>query len=155
MSLVPPLPILGPGLGQIEPTVDERLAETAGIADKDAHLAILYPSRRAGILTPHADRVDALLQEAGLVDHQDAVLGAQRLHRVIADNIPQAIGRPGTAPQKRLHPIGALKTRLLRHQPAGLALDTGQKTLQEGTRRLLRLPTAKAWPSRLQVPHTT
>ena len=31
MSFVPPLPILGPGFGQVKLPVDERLAETAGI----------------------------------------------------------------------------------------------------------------------------
>src|SRR5215218_872561 len=65
--------VLGPGFRQVQLPVDQSLPEAAGIGQKHADLTVFDPPRRAGILPRDPDRVLALLQEPGLVDHQHAV----------------------------------------------------------------------------------
>src|SRR3954452_17550060 len=65
--------VLGPVGGQIERAVDQRLAMAAGIAEEHADLAIPDPAGGAAVLALHASRLLALFQEAGFVEHQDAI----------------------------------------------------------------------------------
>src|SRR6476659_8509230 len=90
----------GESLRKIETPVDQGLSETAGIRQEHANLAILDPSRRAGILAGNTHRVRALLHEPRLVDNQNPVLVPKRLDHVGAHAIPQSIGLPETAPQQ-------------------------------------------------------
>jgi len=61
---------------------------------------------------------------SGVVDDQHLMIIAQLINDVAAHFITQSIGSPSTASHKRLHPIGLFMTGLLRHQPAGLMLNT-------------------------------
>lgn len=60
--------VLRPVVRQIQPPIDQRVAEAAGIAEEHADLAVLDAPRRAGILPPDADRVRSLLQKPRFID---------------------------------------------------------------------------------------
>jgi hypothetical protein len=71
--------IVGPGLGQVERAVDEGMAVPRHVGREDADLAIGDLARRAGVLSPNATGGLALLEKAGLVDHQHRIRVGQRL----------------------------------------------------------------------------
>jgi hypothetical protein len=96
-SRIPDTIILGPSLGQIQPSVDQRLAQTARIAQEHADLAVFHPSRSARILPRNTNRIPALLEKARLTDHQHAVPMAQAGNHLTAYQIAQRIRIP-TAP---------------------------------------------------------
>ena len=70
MSGLPSAGVVGPVLGQIQLAVDEGAALVRDIGGKHADLAVGDLARRSGVLAAHAARVLALLEKAGLVDHQ-------------------------------------------------------------------------------------
>jgi len=146
MRLAPTLRVPSPVFRQIKPAVDQRLAETAGVGDEHAHLAILDPPRRARILSRHPDRVFAFLEKAGLVNDEHAIGIAQRLKRIVPNHITQVVRRPGTASQKRLHPIGPSKSSLLGHQPARLALHARKQAINKGPRAIAQFAPWKRRP---------
>src|SRR3954470_15337973 len=119
--------------GRAYASVDQSLPVAAGIGQEHANLAVLDPPRRARILARDPDRVLALLQEPGLVDHQHAVPIAEGLDHVSADAIAPAIRLPAAAPQQRLHAVGALKPGLLGQKPACLGPDPGQQAIEKGS----------------------
>ena len=65
-----PIGVVGPGLGQVELAVDHRVPAGAGVGQVDRDLGVLDPPGGAGVLALHPDGVHALLEVAGLVDHQ-------------------------------------------------------------------------------------
>jgi hypothetical protein len=85
--------------GQVQTAVDQSLPVAAGIGQEHADLAVFDPPRRARILAPDPDRVLALLDEPGLVDHQHAVPIPEGLDHVSADTIAQGISIPEAAPE--------------------------------------------------------
>src|SRR3954469_2764607 len=107
-ALVRLLSSLAQASGRYTP-VDQSLPVAAGIGQEHANLTVLDPPRRARILACDPDRVLALLQEPGLVDHQHAVAIAERRDHVSADAIAQAISIPAAVLQERLHEVGSLK----------------------------------------------
>ena len=76
--------------------------------------------------TPHA-----LLEKAGLVDHEDRIVIRQMLDDIIADDIAQSIGIPIPATQDRLLPPRAGIASCLRAHPTGLALLISEQTFQK------------------------
>src|SRR5690606_19459589 len=96
-----PVLVLGPVLGQVELPVDESMTVAAGIACKYTDLAVLDPSGGPGILTADPDRVLALLQEPGLVDHQHAALVTERVGDILAHEVSQMISRPRASSEQR------------------------------------------------------
>ena len=129
-GLGPPRPILGPAFGQIEGTVDQRPAVAAGIGQEHADLAVLDPSRRAGILPLHADRLAALLDEAGLVQDQHAAGITQMLDHIGPQIVAHRVGIPAHPAQELLHPVRRPIPGRLRQLPAVLALDRRQEPLR-------------------------
>jgi len=76
-----PGPILGPGLRQVEPRVDQGVAPWGGIRQIHRHLGVLNPPSRAGVLSLHTDGRDTLLQIPGLVNDQHSIrIGERRAH---------------------------------------------------------------------------
>jgi hypothetical protein len=124
--------IAGPGFWQIELAVDEGVALVRDIGGKHPDLAVGDLARRAGVLPPHAAGGVALLQEAGLVDHQHGLRCAERLDHVVAHHIAQSICVPVAAPQDGLLPPGAGITSGLGSHPAGLAPLGPEQSVQEG-----------------------
>ena len=70
------------------------MSPAAGIACEDADLAILDPTRRAGILPPHADRMCALFQEPGFINDEDPTRIFKRVQSIPPDPIAERIRRP-------------------------------------------------------------
>ena len=73
--------IVRPGLRQIQRPVDEGVAVARHIGGEDADLAVGDLARRAGVLPRHAARRLALLEKAGLIDHQHRISVGQVLER--------------------------------------------------------------------------
>lgn len=65
--------IISPLLGKIQFPVDLRMATPSGEGQKDADLAVLDAPGSASVLPLHTGRLHPLLQEAGLVDDQNAL----------------------------------------------------------------------------------
>ena len=116
-----PAGITGPGLRKIELTVNQRLAISARITEKHAHLAVLDPAGRPRILADNANRMAPLLQETGIIDNKHTVFAAKRLHDISAYLVPQPVRIPAAAAKQCLHPPGTRQARIFGHHPAGLA----------------------------------
>nr|WP_263637557.1 hypothetical protein [Streptomyces sp. CoT10] len=84
--------ILGPGVfREIEPSVDQGPAPAGGQGEEYADLGVLDTSRGAGVLPLYPCRGPALLHKAGLVDNENAAVGAEMFggvgSQVVADGI--------------------------------------------------------------------
>jgi hypothetical protein len=127
--------IVGPGLGQIQRPVDEGVAVPGHVGGEDPDLAVGDLAGRARVLPRHAAGRLALLQKAGLVEHQHGIPVGQRLQRVVAHKLAQRIRLPAAAAQDRLLPPGAGVARRFRPHPARLAPLRPEEAVQEQTRR--------------------
>src|SRR5271157_1984323 len=101
------------------------------VGGEDADLAVRDLASRTSVLSRHPARRLALLEKAGLVDHQDRVVIRQMLDDIIADDIAQAIRIPIPAPQDRLLPPRARIASCLRAHPTGFALLISEQTFQK------------------------
>src|SRR5450631_378509 len=98
------------------------------VGRKDSDLAVRDLACGTRILPPHSARGLALLEKAGLLDHQDRVVIRQMLDDIIADDIAQSISIPVTATQDRLLPpwtwiagcLRASSRSCVAHRQAGL-----------------------------------
>ena len=129
-GLPPPLPVLGPYLGQVQFPVQQRPAPGAGIGQENANLTVLDPSRRAAVLTLHPNGLAALLEKPGLVYHQNPTGVAQMLHNIVPEVIPDQVRIPPVVVQQALHSIGSGVARLLRQLPAVLSLHGTEQSPQ-------------------------
>jgi hypothetical protein len=105
------------------------------IAGKNANLAVGDLPRRSGILPADTARGLALLQKAGLVDHQHRVIVGQRFERIITHDVAQIIGIPTATPQDRLLPPGTGIAGRFGPHPARLAPLLAKQTVQQLPRR--------------------
>jgi hypothetical protein len=64
-GLFPALGVTGPGLGQVDPAVDQGVSVFTGVGQEDADLGVLDPSRGAGVLALDTDGMDALWRADG------------------------------------------------------------------------------------------
>ena len=90
-----PARIGGPRPRQVQLPVDQRVPGRRGVAEKYFDLAVLHPARRPGVLPLHAGAGRALLQVAGLIDHQHRIRAAKMLDHVSAHIVTD---RPGIPP---------------------------------------------------------
>jgi hypothetical protein len=118
-----PLRIPGPGLRQVQFPVDQRVPEPGGIRQEHPDLAVLRPPRGAGILSLHAGRPGALLQEPGVIGDQHPTRVTEVLRDIGAYVIADAVHVPVRAAQQPLHAIGADLTGPFRQRPAVLPLQ--------------------------------
>jgi hypothetical protein len=123
--------IVGPGLGQVQSPVDEGVAVPGHVGGEDPDLAVGDLARRAGVLAGHAAGGLALLEEAGLVDHQHRPRVGQRLQRVAAHQVAERVRLPAAAAEDRLLPPGAGIAGRLGPHPPGLAPLGPQQAVQE------------------------
>ena len=103
----PPFAIIRPALGQIERPVDQDMTVAAGIAEKDADLAVFDAPGRARVLALHAHRLRALLDEPGLIEHQHGTHIAEMFNPIRAQIIAHLIGIPAHPGKEILNPIRA------------------------------------------------
>src|SRR5450631_891617 len=96
--------IVGPFLRKIQRAIDERMTVARNVGREDSDLAVRDLARGTRVLTRHPARRLALLEKAGLVDHEDRVVIRQMFDDIIADDIAQSISVPITTPQNCLLP---------------------------------------------------
>jgi hypothetical protein len=125
------------------------MAMARHIGGKNANLAVRDLPCGTRILPCHATRGFALLQEAGLINHQHCVIIAQMFDDILANKIPQRIGVPTVAAKQFLLPPRPSIARRLRTHPAGLTLLLAEQPIQKqaGIHRRSLL--------REQLPHPT
>src|SRR3977135_1841170 len=140
--------IVGPFLRKIQRTIDERMTVARNVGSEDPDLAVRDLARGTSVLPCHAARRLALLEKAGLVDHEDRIVIRQMLDDIITYHIAQGISIPGHATQDRLLPPWAGIASRLRAHPTGLALLISEQTFQEQTsiRRNTLLPEQRTYP---------
>src|SRR4051794_20261966 len=107
------------------------MAMARHIGGKNANLAVRDLPCGTRILPCHATRGFALLQEAGLINHQHCVIIAQMFDDILANNIPQRIGVPTVAAKQFLLPPRPSIARRLRTHPAGLTLLLAEQPIQK------------------------
>ena len=96
--------IVGPFLRKIQRAIDERMTVARHVGGEDADLAVRDLACGTSILPRHSARRFALLEKAGLVDHEHRIVIRQLLDDRIADDIAQTISIPIPATQDRLLP---------------------------------------------------
>ena len=138
----------------------KRMAMPRHIGRKHPDLAVGDLARRAGVLPRHPAGRLALLEEAGFVDDQHRVRVGQRLERVVAHHVAQAIRVPASAAQHRLLAPGAGIARGLGAHPAGFAPLGAQQPVEEARGRaapslLLNMGRMRALAARSDDAHSS
>jgi hypothetical protein len=123
-----PLPVVGPGLRQIELSVDQCPPARRCVGEEHAKLAVLDPPSRAGVLTLHAGGLGALLQEPGLVGDDHTRRITEMVQHIAAQIITDSVRVPAVEVQQPLHPVRAQITRLLGDGPGVLPLRTREQS---------------------------
>src|SRR5271155_1111718 len=101
------------------------------VGGEDADLAVRDLAGGTSVLPRHPARRLALLEKAGLVDHQHRIVIRQMLDDIIADDIAQTISIPIPATQDRLLPPRTGIASCLRTHPTGLALLISEQAFQK------------------------
>src|SRR5450432_1304444 len=114
--------IVGPFLRKIQRAIDERITVARHVGGEDADLAVRDLAGGTSVLPRHSAGGLALLEKAGLVDHQHRIVIGQMLNDIVAYDVAQAIGIPIPATQDRLLPPRTGIASGLRAHPTGLAL---------------------------------
>jgi hypothetical protein len=126
-------PVRGPVLGKVEPPVHQGVASGRDVGGEHPDLAVRDLARGPGVLAPDPARRLALLDKAGLVDHQRGVRLDQRLEGVVAHNVAQAVGVPARPSEHGLlaprpwvaGSLGAHPPRLAPLRPEQLVQERG------------------------------
>src|SRR5436309_1099285 len=116
-------------MGEIQGPVDEGGPTHRGVGEKHSHLAVDRIAGRAGVLAGDAAGFRAFLQEAGLVDDQDA---ARRIPEMVDDVLAQIVAHrvsvPGGSVQEALDTLRAVLAGRLSKLPTVLTFDTIEQT---------------------------
>jgi hypothetical protein len=120
---------------KIEPSIDQGPSPAGGQGEEHADLGILDASCGAGVLPLHSCRGPALLQEAGLVDDENAAVGAEVFGGVGTQIVADGIGVPAGAAQQALHRPRPSMGRLFGQLPAVLPFHARQQPEQVGAGR--------------------
>ena len=107
---------------------------TRNIGSEDADLAVRNLACRTSVLPRHSARRFALLEKAGLVDHQHRIVIGQMLDNIVAYDIAQSIRVPIPTTKDGLLPPRAGIAGRLRAHPTCLALLISEQTFQEQAR---------------------
>src|SRR5665647_2291003 len=75
--------IVGPLLRKIQRAIDERVTVARNVGSEDSDLAVRDLACGTSVLPRHSARCLALLEKAGLVDHEDRVVIRQMLEDII------------------------------------------------------------------------
>jgi hypothetical protein len=93
----------------------------SGVGQIHRNLGILDPTRGPGVLALRSDRGGALLDIAGLINHQHRARITEVFYDVVAQVIANPIGVPHRATEQVLHAIRASIPGVLGDRPAVLA----------------------------------
>src|SRR3981081_1675393 len=118
------------------------------VGSEDADLAVGNLPCRTSVLRRHSPSPSALVEKAGLVDHQHRIVIRQMLDDIVAYDIAQGIGIPIPTTQDRLLPPWARIASRLRAHPTGFAPLISEQTFQEqtGIRRNTLLCEQRTYP---------
>ena len=103
----------------------------AGVGQVDRDLGVLDPSGGAGVLALHPDRGHALLEVAGLVDHQHRVAVCEGGGDVVAQVITHSIGVPRGSPEQVLHAVRVQVAGVFGDAPAVLPRQVSEQPQEE------------------------
>jgi hypothetical protein len=103
-----------------------------GVGQEDADLGVLDPPGGAGVLPRHSGGVDALLEEAGLVQDQHGVGFAEGLDDVGPEVVADRVGVPFGPAHQVLDAVGVGVADLLGDLPGVLALDRPEQADEVG-----------------------
>src|SRR5882762_8728820 len=145
--------IVGPFLRKIQRAIDERMTVARNVGSEDADLAVRDLACGTSVLPRHSARRLALLEKAGLVDHEDRIVIRQMLDDIIADDIAQTISIPIAATEDGLLPPRARVASCLCAHPTSFALLISEQTFQKQAciRRNTLLLEQRTYP-RLDLP---
>src|SRR5438046_5745844 len=118
----------------IERPIDESMAVTRHVGSKNTDLTVRNFARRTSILPRYSARCLALLEKAGLIDHQHRVLVGKMLSDIVAHHIAQSIGIPPVTAQIRLLPPWPRIARRLRPHPSGFATLVAKQPVHKQAR---------------------
>jgi hypothetical protein len=138
------LPVVGPVPGQIQVAVEVGGGPGGGVDEEDAELTVLGAPGGAAVLPLHPRRVDALLEEGSLINHEHVGGIAQLLHDVGPQIVAHRVHVPVGHSQQPLHAIGSGLAGLLGQLPAVLAFNRAQETTQVGESAAPRFRPPKA-----------
>jgi hypothetical protein len=128
--------VVGPRFGQIQRPIEEGGAADRAISQEYPDLAVLDPASCAAVLPGNTGGFRALLEEACLVDDQDAVVVPEVLYDVAAEVVANRIGIPAGPAQEALDAMGRGVADRLGQLPGVLAFDTAQKPAEIPPRRV-------------------
>src|SRR5271155_1140974 len=123
--------IVSPFLRKIQHAIDERMTVARYVGSEDANLAVRDLACGTSVLPRHSARRLALLEKAGLIDHEDRIVIRQMLDDIIANDIAQVISFPIPATEDRLLPPRARIASCLRAHPTSFALLISEQTFQK------------------------
>ena len=106
--------------------IDQRINDGVAVVSAVRDLAC-----GTSVLPRHSARRLALLEKAGLVDHEDRIVIRQMLDDIIANDIAQIISIPIPAIEDRLLPPRARIASCLRAHPTSFALLISEQTFQK------------------------
>jgi hypothetical protein len=112
---------------------------SARVGQEHADLGVLDAAGGAGVLALDTDAVDAFLQVAGLVDHQNAVGVAEPVDHHLAYVVADDVGVPCRPVEQSLHRVRTVMPGMLGQLPARLDLEVGEQAGDERGRRPPRL----------------
>jgi site-specific DNA recombinase len=113
--------IVDPALGQVELAVDHAMPGRGGIGQVDGDLGVVELAGGAGVLALDPDRVAALLEIAGLIDHQHRARVAEVLDQIIPDVVADRVVVPDRSGQQVLQAVRGGVPCVLGECPAVLA----------------------------------
>src|SRR5260370_18356011 len=96
--------IVGPFLRKIQRAIDERMTVARNVGSEDSDLTVRDLTRRTGVLPRHSAPCLALLEKAGLVDHEHRIVIRQVLNDIVPDDVAQGISVPIPTTQNCLLP---------------------------------------------------
>ena len=147
----PAVAVLGPALRQVQPPVHQGLAPAAGVAEEDAHLAVVDLAEPAAPLPLHAAGGGAALGEAAAVQDQHAV-GVADLDGDVAPQLVQdRFVVPLAGADEVLHRL-AMPPGLAGDGLGGLALQVAELAGEDDGDEVAVFPAEEAGQVALQEP---
>src|SRR5258708_1803327 len=105
MGLLATLLVVGPTLGKIQFSVQQRVSTRARIGKKDAYLTVFDAASRTTVLPLNASGFAPLFEKSCLIDDQHCVGICKHLRDVCTQLISRAVAIPPGSIQQVLHSI--------------------------------------------------
>src|SRR6266446_6313115 len=140
---LPPRPVLGPRLGEVEPDIDQGMLMMRSIGHVDSDLAVVHLAEPTKPLPRHARRRLALLGEPRGVEDDHAVGGADRAAHLAGQFAQQGSVLPGGRADEVREAVPLL-TVPVGDRLGGLVLEVGDKPGEVGAGVVPLFPASQA-----------